>query len=208
MSQPTSSLLPARKKRCTSAKGRMIAEALDNKLLDFARTNTPFTIAKVHNALLAQPELADHDKTQLRYHVRDRLNKLEEVGLAERVDVEGRNRPVYRLLLNDGEVSFDDANEEIAPSSDTAPSTPATPADETNDLHAFLERDRHHLNTQMQAAISEAEYYQQVLAHYPQEKLRITPLLDEAIKRSGTLKGKWDANLTLRHQLTAGENRA
>ena len=60
----------------------------------------------------------------------------------------------------------------------------------------------------MQAAISEAEYYQQVLTHYPQEKARITPLLDKAIKRSGTLKVHWDANVTLRHQLAAQEDRA
>lgn len=208
MSQPASSLLPSRKKRCTTSKGRMIAEALDNQLLHFAQTNTRFTIAKVRDALLAQPELADHNKTQLRYHVRDRLNKLEEVGLAERVDIEGQNRPIYRLVLDDNDASCDEASPESTSPANTTPLTPTSTTGETDDLLAFLERDRHQLSTQMQAAISEAEYYQQVLTRYPQEKARITPLLDKAIKRSGTLKGHWDANLTLRHQLTAQEDRA
>ena len=205
MSQQTSCLLPS---RCTTSKGRMIAEALDNQLLHYARKNSRFTIAKVRDALLAQPELADHDKTQLRYHVRDRLNKLEEMGLAERVDIEGQNRPVYRLFLNDSDSSCEEASVESTSSPNTSLSTSTTSDSETDDLRAFLEHDRHYLSTQMQAAISEAEYYQQVLTHYPQEKARITPLLDKAIKRSGTLKGHWDANVTLRHQLAAQEDRA
>ena len=213
MSQPTTSQLPARKKRCTSAKGRMIAEALDNQLLAFARTGTPFTISNVRDALLAQPEMADNDKAQLRYHVRDRINRLERMGLTTRVGVHGSNRPIYRLFLDEANETHDASSEhedslDDAPAPETTSSTPSQAADCTDDVYTFLERDRHQLNTQMQAAISEAEYYQRVLSHYPHETARITPLLEEAIQRSGTLKGQWDANLMLRRELAAKEGRA
>lgn len=211
MSQPTTPQLPARKKRCNSAKKRMIAEALDNQLLEFARTGTPFTISNVRDALLAQPELADNGKKQLRYHVRDRINRLEKMGLATRVDVHGRNRPIYQLFLDEANETNDASNEhedslDDAPAPEVTSPTPSQSANRTDDVYTFLERDRHQLNTQMQAAISEAEYYQRVLSHYPHETARITPLLEEAIQRSGTLKGQWDANLMLRRELAGKEN--
>ncbi|CAM3943477.1 hypothetical protein VRRI112168_07250 [Vreelandella rituensis] len=201
MSQPTSSLLPPRKPRRNNPLGRMIAEALDNQLLHFAQTDTPFTIPKVRDILLTLPELADCDKTKLRYYVRDRVHTLERLGLAKRVGVEGENRTIYCLTLVE-------ATEETAEQAATPETTPSTSPADTDDLLSFLEKDRHHLSTRMHVAISEAEYYKKVLDRYPHEKARIAPLLKTSIEQSDRLKGEWDANLTLRRQLTGKETRA
>jgi len=199
MSQPTSSLLPPCKPRHNNPLGRMIAEALDSQLLYFAQYNTAFTIPKARDTLLALPELMDCDKTQLRYYVRDRVHSLERLGLAKRVDVEGKNRTIFRMAL---EYAADENYEQVTP-----PSTPPlTSPPDTDDLLTFLEKDRHHLSTRMHTAISEAEYYKKVLDQYPHEKARITPLLQVAIEQSDRLKGEWDANLTLRHHLTVKED--
>lgn len=200
MSQPTSSLLPPRKPRHLNPLGRMIGEALDSQLLLFAQTNTEFTIPKARDMLRALPELMDCDKTQLRYYVRDRVHTLESQGLAKRVDVEGKNRTIFRMTLDYT------ADENLEQAEAAAPHTvPSMSQPDSDDLLTFLEKDRHHLSTRMHVAISEAEYYKKVLDQYPHEKARITPLLQVAIEQSDRLKGEWDANLTLRHHLTVKE---
>lgn len=198
MSQTTPSLLPPLKPRHNNPLGRMVAEALDNQLLNLAQTDTTFTIPKVRDTLLALPELSDCDKTQLRYYVRDRIHNLERLDLATRVGVEGKNRTIFRLTL---EEEADETAEQTS-TTDEAPSASPTA---TDDLLTYLEKDRRHLSTRMHVAISEAEYYKKVLDQYPHEKPRIAPLLQAAIEQSDSLKGEWDANLTLRRQLSGEE---
>ncbi|RUR27824.1 hypothetical protein ELY33_14620 [Vreelandella andesensis] len=201
MSQITSSSLPPRKPRHNNPLGRMIAEALDNQLLHYAYTNTEFTIPDVRNVLHALPEFADYDKTRLRYYVRDRVHALERLGLATRVGMVDKKRAIFRLHF--------DVEETVCEQPTTDDTSPVSARLSTNDdLLTFLEKDRQHLNTCMHIAISEAEYYKKILDQYPTEKARIIPLLQAATEKSNHLKGKWDANLTLRSQLTSQELRS
>ncbi|AVI62919.1 hypothetical protein [Halomonas sp. GFAJ-1] len=197
MSQLTSSSLPPRKPRQDNPLGRMIAEALDNLLLRYAHAGIEFTIPEARNDLSALPDFADTDKTQLRYYVRDRLHTLERLGLATRVGVMGENRAIFRLHL---EVVEAECTQQTT---DNAPQSPGTHRSSNDNLLVFLEKDRQHLSTRMQIAVSEAEYYKKVLDQYPDEKARISPLLETALEKSSRLKGEWDANVTLRSQLAS-----
>ncbi|MBR2515262.1 MAG: hypothetical protein IKE45_14855 [Halomonas sp.] len=201
MSDVTSSSLPPRKPRHNNPIGRMIAEALDSQLLHYAYTNTDFTIPDVRDALHAMPEFSDYDRTRLRYYVRDRVHALEHLGVATRVGMLGKKRTIFRLNLDTEEATFNPSTTNDNLPLSVQPST-------NNELLTFLEKDRQHLNACMHIAISEAEYYKKILDQYPTEKARIAPLLQAATEKSNQLKGEWDANLTLRSQLSRQELRS
>ncbi|WP_197053348.1 hypothetical protein [Litchfieldella xinjiangensis] len=177
---------------------RMVAEALDHQLLTYAKTEQSFTISEARNALLRLPELEQLDPALLRYRVRDRLNVLERDGLAQRVGIQGKNRPLYRLQL-------EAIPAPQATSAATAPdlTTPLSPA-----LAEYLDTERKQLRAEMQAILAEANHYEHLLKRFPDEQLRIGPLLENALERGGELKGQLDANIRLRNTLASREELA
>lgn len=183
------------------AQNRMIAEALDNQLLRFAQAEESFTISEVRDQLLKKPELEHIDSVLLRYRVRDRINKLERSGLAERVGVRGKKRAIYRLK------DLNAPSEASTTISDTDTANAPTPSS-TQELTAFLETERDQLLSEMQAALSEAEHYRFLIQQFPEAQPRISPLLETAIERGGQLKGRLDANIKLRRRLADGEESA
>ncbi|QOR39059.1 hypothetical protein HNO52_11445 [Billgrantia diversa] len=177
---------------------RMVAEALDHQLLIFAQTQQEFTVSDVRDALINLPELEGLDPAVLRYRVRDRLRTLERHGLAYRVGVHGKNRPLYRLHL------------EASPSPDvTEPSpNPNLASPPSNSLADYLKEERKRLRTDMQVILAEADHYDTLLQRFPDERDRIAPLITQALSRGGELKGMLDANIRLRNALLDEERRA
>ncbi|GAA3904622.1 hypothetical protein GCM10022228_13540 [Halomonas cibimaris] len=226
--------LPVQKSHKSDPVDRMIAEALDNLLLDHARSDTAFTIISLRDLLLQQSEFEGMDQTTLRYRVRDRLSSLENHGLLEQVGLQGKCRKVFRLNIDnvpeDPPTTEDNRAFEEAASSCTAepphiarqsspvphttytsPETPPTsptdqPATTDSELHAHLDLERHALRTEMETVMGESEHLRQLLVQFPQESDRINPLLDAAIAQGSQLKGKLDANIKLRRTL-ADEDR-
>ena len=175
----------------------MIAEAMDSRLLHYARTDQTFTISDVRDHLLMRPELADLASNALRYRVRERMKTLERNGLAERVGLLGKRRVIYRLKL-----------EEAEEQADTSPATPPSSPISPNGIADFLADERDRLRSEMQAALGEAEHYRSLLQHFPEERGRISPLLETSIERGSRLKGQWDANTKLRATLCDREANA
>ncbi|WP_205598584.1 hypothetical protein, partial [Halomonas sp. NO4] len=106
-------------------RNRLIADALDNQLSAYARTGESFTISEVRDQLLKSPPLADLDSVLLRYRVRDRLATLEAKGLAHRVGMRGKNRPLFQLSM---EASPQQRTEANAPDARPASSIKANTA--------------------------------------------------------------------------------
>lgn len=222
--------LPVQQTRKSHPVDRMIAEALDNLLLDHAHSDTTFTIITLRDLLLLQSEFKELDQKMLRYRVRDRLITLENHDLLEQVGLQGKRRKVFRLKLDNvpaapstTEVSAtpDDATHPFTaelpptarrspPFSDTSHASPDippnSPADRSatidSELHAHLGQERHILRTQMETVMGESEYLRQLLAQFPQASDHITPLLEAAIAQGSQMKGKLDANIKLRRTLT------
>ncbi|MGM0984991.1 MAG: hypothetical protein ACQEXG_16490 [Pseudomonadota bacterium] len=191
--------LPTPKPRVNDPQSRMIAEALDHRLLCCAEADEPFTIYGIRDQLLKLPELEEFDPTKLRYRVRDRLNTLEKHGLVVEAGVRGKNRRLFRMNLD---TLAETSKPTAASSSPSAPSQAVSAAAPPTPLLEHLEKERLYLRPAMQAAISEAEHYQHLMATFPDERSQITSLLQAAIEHSGRLQGQWDANLKVRQRLT------
>lgn len=204
--------LPVQKSRMSDPSDRMIAEALDNLLVDHARSGTTFTIISLRDLLLQQSGVKGFKPDMLRYRVRDRLRTLEKQGLLEQVDVLGKCRKVFRLKIDNGPAD-PPASQQPSPVSDVpeaSPETPSASADQPaitdGELQAHLEWERHTLRTEMETVMGESEYYRQLLARFPRASGWITPLMESAIAQGSRLKGQLDANIKLRRTL-ADEDR-
>lgn len=187
---------PSTKKlmRDNNPASQLVAEALDNKLLQYARADQPFTITEVRDYLLQLPELAGISSNNLRYRVRDRLNTLERSELAERAGMLGKRRILYRLTLENPEAEAIGLPEVAASSSAVS-----------DGMAEYIAGERDRLRSEMQVALGEAEHYRAMLEQFPAEREQIAPLLDTAIERGSRLKGQWDANTKLRTMLRGKE---
>lgn len=226
--------LPVQKSRMSDPSDRMVAEALDNLLVDHARSRTTFTIISLRDLLLQQSGVKGFKPDMLRYRVRDRLRTLEKQGLLEQVDVLGKCRKVFRLNIDNGPadppatedghagketvpaLKADDnppASQQPSPVSDVPEASPETPSASSDqpaitdgELQSHLEWERHTLRTEMETVMGESEYYRQLLARFPRASGWITPLMEAAIAQGSRLKGQLDANIKLRRTL-ADEDR-
>lgn len=222
--------LPVQKSRKSAPVDRMLAEALDNLLLNYARSGTAFTIISLRDCLLQQSEFEQMNQTKLRYRVRDRLITLKNHDLIEQVGLQGKRRKVFRLKLDnvpaaqtttEASATSDEARypfttefpstAQCSPLCSDTPRTSASSPQNTSaeqpvttgsELHAHLDMERHALRTEMETVMGESEHLRQLLAQFPQASDRITPLLEAAIAQGSQLKGKLDANIKLRRILT------
>lgn len=225
----SATILPVQKLRKCDPLSRMIAEALDDLLLDYARSQASFTITGLRDLLLQQPEFKELDQKMLRYRVRDRLVTLETHDLVEQVGIQGKRRKIFRLQIDDMPAcpsTTDGSSMPNAEATKPAPARPDTsglsqshsyssshspdsasdsppdwPTTAGNDLRAHLEQDRHTLRIQMETAMGESEHLRQLLTQFPQASDLINPLLEAAIAQGSQLKGKLDANIKLRRTL-------
>ena len=194
----TATTLPRQKRHLSDPLSRMIAEALDHQLHCYAESECTFSIPEVRDQLLKLPELEHVDSNALRFRVRDRVKTLEKLALVKEVGTQGKRRRLFRMTLPmtpDGQT----ASESAPPPSDI---TTPTPSDDPTSILDHLEQERGYLQSAMQVAISEAEHYQRLISQFPEARQNITPLLDEALERSGQLQGKWDANLKVRRSIS------
>ena len=224
--------LPSQTFRKSNPLSRMVAEALDNLLLHYAHTQTPFTVTELRDQLQKMPDLMDVDSALLRYRVRDRLQTLERHELIEQVALLGKRRKVFRLLIDDGPTdaadtadAADDHEAAIAGSashlasptpshashvdplsgpygSESPSDTPSKPVDSDHDLHAHLSQESQTLRLHMEAAMGESEHLRQLLSQFPQAAQHITPLLEAATAKGSRLKGRLDANIALKQILS------
>lgn len=195
-------VFPFQRNRYNQSVGHIISKALDDLLLDHARSNTTFTIITLRNLMLQKPGLEGVDKTMVRYRVRDRLRVLEKHDLLEYVGLKGKRRKIFRLRLE----NVPPAQRKLSSASEASPEAavelPSNRIEEADtDLHIYLDRERHTLRAEMYTVMGESEHYRKLLEQFPQEAGRITPLLDVSIAQGSQLKGKLDANIKLRRTL-------
>jgi len=193
-------ILPRSQPRHNDPLSHRISEALNHQLLTYAKTNAAFTIPEIRDQLLERPELGSADPTQLRFRVRDRLNRLKKHGVLMEVGVRGKNRRVFRVNIEPPSEPIEDTPSPSSPSS----STHEPPAQEDHTpLLNHLERERHCLQAAMHTAIGEAEHYRDLIEKFPDARAQITSLLEAALEQSGRLRGQWDANVNVRRALAS-----
>ena len=192
----------------------MIADQLAALLEQYAQSGEPVTACELRDQLLKCPDLASASSNVLYLRVRDRLRSLKHQGLAQRIGVQGNKRPVYKIIDMPGDAvsrprtlitsprRYDEADQSAA--DDTPKAAPET-TDTGGDLATYLQRERHRLKLDMQAALGEATHYGQMLTHFPEHRALIEPLHETALQRGGELKGKLDAVVALHNALADEE---
>ncbi|SEK38467.1 hypothetical protein [Halomonas daqiaonensis] len=192
----------------------MIADRLTALLAHCAQSGEPVTACELRDQLLKYPELETADSKAIYLRARDRLRSLKRQGLAQRVGVQGKHRPVYQII----DLPADPVSSPGAPAmsashggdadqyiTDDAPSSATSETDSVEAFADFLSRERHRLKLEMNAALGEANHYGHILQKFPERHAQIEPLHDAALRRGGELKGALDAVVTLHHSMADKE---
>jgi len=177
-----------------------VSKELNHQLLCYSRANASFTIPEIRDQLLKHPDLEGVDPTQLRFRVRDRLNRLEKQGMLVEVGVRGKNRRVFRMNI---EPLSEPTETTTSPPSPSSPVHHTPSQEDHTTLLDHLESERHHLQAAMHAAIGEAEHYRDLMEKFPGARPQIASLLEAALEQSGRLQGQWDANVNVRRALSS-----
>ena len=192
----------------------IIADHLTALLAHCAQSGEPVTACELRDQLLKCPDLESADSKVLYLRARDRLRSLKRQGLAERAGTQGKHRPVYKITDLPAELvstpralatsPLPHPNSDHPGSDDThSPATEKTGC--AGDFAAYLQRERHRLKLDMQAALGEATHYGQVLESFPERRALIEPLHEAALQRGGELKGQLDAVVALHNALAEVE---
>ncbi|MDW7749097.1 hypothetical protein [Halomonas sp.] len=192
----------------------MIADQLTALLTQYAKSGEPVTACELRDQLLKCPDFETADSNLLYLRARDRLRSLKHQGLAHRVGVQGKSRPVYKITDMPAEAisrpraiaaSPRRCNESDHNVSDHTHKAASETTGTTGDFATYLQRERHRLKLDMQAALGEATHYRQVLEAFPERRALIEPLHEAALQRGGELKGKLDAVVAIDNALNQKE---